>query len=73
MHVIKYIKEAPDGNITCWYVDFLSLRFLLAVSEVNWYTRGVERKVPIWLSDKGLFVYKWAVRVGRRRETEEGE
>lgn len=66
MGIVTYTQEAPDGDIKCMYIDFLRFRVLIAVSKVNWYTKGVNRKIPIWVSDKGIFIYRLAVRFGRR-------
>ncbi|MBJ7935576.1 hypothetical protein OCB09_09700 [Bacillus cereus] len=71
--VVKYIQEAPDGNIKCWYIDILKFRILIALSAASWYTKGVKRRIPIWISRKGIFIYKLAIRAGKRTSLKSGD
>lgn len=64
--VAKYVQEAPDGPIRCTYIDVFGMRILIAISQANWYTKGKPRKIPLWISRKGLFAWKLAIRVGKK-------
>lgn len=68
MIITKYRYMGDDGLIKCNYIDFYGLRFLLAISESNWYTKGKKRLVPIWFDReaRSFFCYKVAVRFGRK-------
>lgn len=72
IRLVKYVKEAPDGPISCSYIDVINIRVLIAISAVNWYTKGKPRKIPIWISRKGLFAWRLAIKIGRlpKREAE---
>jgi hypothetical protein len=65
---VKFIKQAPDGPVTCRYLDIFGLRLLVAISSRNWYSSDKQRKVPLWVSRKGLFAWRVAARIGKRKE-----
>lgn len=64
IYIANYTEESPDGLIKCKYIDIYNFRILFALSESNWYTKGKKRLIPIWISKKGLFVYRLAIKVG---------
>lgn len=72
IHIVKYVKEAPDGPISCTYIDVINTRILIAISAVNWYTKGKPRKIPLWISREGLFAWRLAIKIGTlpKREDE---
>lgn len=64
MNIIRYDQDAEDGIIKSVYVDSGKYRLLISFSHKNWYTRGKKRIIPIWISKKGLFIYRLAIRIG---------
>ncbi|KAA6472146.1 hypothetical protein DX928_22220 [Bacillus swezeyi] len=52
------------SKVRCLYIDVFRFRILTVYSDTVWYTKGKTRKVPVWISDNGLFFYKLAIRIG---------
>lgn len=68
IYVIKQTTQGSDSPINSVLICAGPLRILFALSETNWYTDGKSRKIPIWVDRGGLFVYKFAIRVGWKRK-----
>lgn len=65
MIVVRYNTEIEDGIVKSTYIDVGKYRALLSLSHKNWYTKGKDRFIPIWISKKGLFIYRLAIRIGK--------
>lgn len=65
MTIVRYDMELEGGTVKSTYVDMWKFRLLMSLSHKNWYTKGKRRLIPIWISKKGLFIYRLAIRVGR--------
>jgi hypothetical protein len=63
MIIKRMEKEAPDGLIKFYCVDIGKVRFLIGKSESNWYDKNKKRAIPIWIEEKGLFIYKYAFKI----------
>lgn len=64
MHIIRYDTEIDGGIVKSIYVDIGKYRLLLSLSHENWYTKGKKRLIPIWISKRGLFIFRLAIRFG---------
>lgn len=67
MNIFRYDQESSDGLVRCLYIDINDFRMLFALSESVWYTKGKERRIPVFMNKKGLFIYKLGIRLGFRR------
>lgn len=65
---VKYQHEGKDGLINCLYFEFKMYRLVFAISEVNWYTKGKKRLIPIWIDETGLFIYRLAINFGKKKQ-----
>ncbi|MGG1659509.1 hypothetical protein [Brevibacillus sp. NRS-1366] len=65
MFVVKYDTKIEEGIVKSTYIDIGKFRILMSLSHKNWYTKGKQRIIPIWISKKGLFVYRIAIRIGK--------
>lgn len=71
MKMWRYDESNKDGIFKCLFVDVGKKRLLFCIANSNWHTKGVERRIPIWVSKnnaKGFsfFCYKLAIKLGRR-------
>jgi len=65
MRIIKRQFENEGKTVKCISVRFSMYRLIIAFSETTWYTEGVKRRIPIWIDEDGLFIYKLGVKLSR--------
>lgn len=66
--------ETNDGYVKALYLAVSKLRLMLAWAENNWYTKGKERKIPIWINKHGLFIYRFSCKVKlMKKEAQQSE
>lgn len=63
MYIAKFIKETSTEDIKCMTVAISKLQITFALAKNMWKTKGKERLIPIWVSKKGLFIFKLAIGV----------
>lgn len=71
MKIWKYNEENKHGAFKCIFIDTSKKRIIFCLANENWYTKGVERRIPIWINKnnpKGFsfFCYRLAIRLGGR-------
>jgi len=64
LYIIRHDKDTSGGVIKCLYIGILKFRLLIALGSSNWYQKGKKRRIPIWISKEGLFMYRIALRIG---------
>lgn len=76
MKFYRYNEDNENGIFKCLFVDIgKKYRWLLVLSDRVWYTKGVRRRIPIWIDKENprgfsLFCFKLAIRFGRRKYNE---
>lgn len=59
---IRYNRNMDDGVIKVLYFYIGRFRLLCSWASEDWTTEGKVRRIPIWISKKGLFIYRLAIK-----------
>lgn len=73
LKIVKYQHEGKDGIAKCLYIESKNYRLLFAISEVNWYTKGKKRLIPIWIDETALFCYRLAINLSKKKDKNKQE
>lgn len=63
MYLVKFIHETPIEDIKCMCFFLGKLQITFAWAESMWTSKEKTRRIPVWVSKKGIFFYKLAIGV----------